>query len=112
MTTEPSREYILWIEEYEGSWRPVRCGDLPAVQREILKFLKDGKEPLITINVPYKFNVKIEEAEIGKVQKDKTKHDKDPGAEGDREVRRGDETAASGLDQPGGDHSPGDLPED
>ena len=101
-------DYQVWThDEYEG-WKKVDCGDLPAAQREILKALTSGKEPLLTVEVPYDFNVKIKEDKIGEITESKAKPDKGPGTEGEGEVRPGDTPAVSELGKGSGDPGSGD----
>jgi len=100
--------YQVWThEEFEG-WSKVDCGDLSAAQREILKALTSGKEPLLTVEVPYDFNVKIKEDKIGEATKGKTKPDKGPRVEGEGEVRPGGTSPVSELDKGSGDPGAGD----
>ena len=100
-------EYQVWTyDEYEG-WQKKDCGDLSAAQREIMLALKTGKEPLLTVAVPFDVNVKIKEEMIGEVPKGKAKPDKVAGGEGDRQVRRGDEEDTKSLDPGSGDRGPG-----
>ena len=104
--------YQVWTkDEFEG-WKMVSCEDLPAAQAELMKALLSGKDPLLTVAVPYDFNVKIKEVpteekisaqekykkgiegsrkeETSEVPKGKAKPGKGPGAEGKGEVRPGD----------------------
>lgn len=53
--------YIVWTEDYSGSWKKAECGDKLAAERAILEAIKEGKTPLLTIEVPYSFNVKMAE---------------------------------------------------
>jgi len=100
--------YQVWThEEFEG-WQKVDCGDLSAAQREILKALTSGKEPLLTVEVPYDFNVKIKEDKIGEATKGKAKSDKGPRVEGEGEVRPGDTITIPELDKGSGDLGAGD----
>ena len=97
-------DYQVWTkDEYTEGWKKVDCGDAPAVQREIEKAVRAGKEPLVTLEVPYDVTIKLKEALIGEAKKSKTKLDKGPGAESDSEVRRGDESPTEELDQGSGD---------
>ena len=105
--------YQVWTkDEYAEGYTKVDCGDLPSVKREILKAVKEGKDPLITMEVPFDVNINVKEAEIGKVKESKTERHKGPGAEGNGEVRRGDEAVAEGLDKGSGDNSACNLPGD
>jgi len=101
-------DYQVWTkDEFEG-WKKVDCGDLPAAQRELLKALTSGQEPLLTVEVPYDFNVNIKEGEIGAVKKSKAKPDKGPGDESKGKVRPGDTPAVSELGKGSGDPGSGD----
>lgn len=92
-------EYQVWThDEYEGWWK-VDCGDISAAQREVLKALTQGKEPLLTVAVPYDFNVKIKEDKLGEVTKSKAKPDKSTRGPGDSEVRPGDERAPDAISE-------------
>ena len=101
-------DYQVWIkDEYTDGYRKVDCGDLAAAKREIDAAVRAGGEPLLTVEVPYKLDIKV--SEVGsEVKKGKTKPDKVAGDKGDSEVRRGDEAAPEGLDQGSGDNIPGD----
>lgn len=101
-------EYQVWThDEYEG-WAKADCGDLEAARAEILKGLMAGKEPLLTVAVPYDFNIKVKEDKIGETTKSKTRRGKGPGAEGEGEVRPGDTGPVPELDSGSGDSGPGD----
>lgn len=102
-------EYQVWTKDEYTGWDKKDCGDLAAAQREILEAMKQGKEPLLTVEVPYNFNIKIMEGSIGEVKKGKTKPGKGPGVEGDGQVRRGDEADTQGLNQGSGDNSADNL---
>jgi hypothetical protein len=100
--------YIVWTEEYEGHYIKVECGDKPATERQILEALKQGKTPLLTLEIPYDFNVKmredkapdlkkpadkkspapkkVEEETKSETDQDKTEPDQVAGAESNRQV--------------------------
>ena len=101
-------DYQVWTkEDFGDTYKKVDCGDLGAVKRELDRAVRDGKEPLLTIEVPYELSIKIQE--VGsEAKKGKTKPDKGAGAESDSEVRRGDETVTPGLDSGSGHNRPGD----
>jgi predicted transcriptional regulator len=84
-------EYQVWTKEDFGeTYKKVDCGDMDAVRRELDKAVREGKEPLLTVEVPYELSIKIQE--VGsEAKKGKAKSDKGAGVEGDSEVRRGDE---------------------
>ncbi len=105
---EGRMDYQVWTkDEFEG-WKKVDCVDLPAAQREILKALTSGKEPLLTVEVPYDFNVKIKEDKIGAATKSKAKPDTGARAESKGEVRSGDTPTVPELDKGSGDPGAGD----
>ena len=100
-------DYQVWTkEDYSDNYTKVDCGDLPAAKREIEKVVKAGREPILTLEVPYEYNIKVGEAG-SEVKKSKAKPDKGARAESDSEVRRGDEADTEGLDQGSGDNSAG-----
>lgn len=69
-------DYQVWTkEEYADVWTKVDCGDLPAARREIDLAVRAGREPLLTVEVPYKLDIKISEvgAELPKWPKPKKK---------------------------------------
>ena len=100
-------DYQVWTKDEYTGWEKVDCGDAAAVQREIEKAIRAGLEPLVTVEVPYDLNIKLKEALIGEVKKSKPKPGEGPGAEGDSEVRRGDEGAAEKVDKGSGDPGAG-----
>ena len=100
-------EYQVWTkDEYGDNYTKVDCGDLAAAKREIEKAIRLSKEPTLTVEVPYEYNIKIGEAGV-EVKKSKTKPDKVAGDKGDGEVRRGDEEDTEGLDKGSGDPGAG-----
>lgn len=99
--------YQVWTkDEYEG-WKKVDCEDKEAAMGAIDLALRAGMEPLLTVEIPYRVSIQLEEENIGEVKKSETKPDKDPRGKGDRQVRRGDQKATPGLDTGSGDHSAG-----
>ena len=110
-------DYQVWTkEEYGENYTLTVCGDLPAVRRELDKAVRAGKEPMLTIEVPYEHNIRIGEAGSvppkkklektppGKIEKEvsesetkegKAQSDKVAGDKGNSEVRRGDEEVTS-----------------
>ena len=85
--------YQVWTkEEYGDNWTKVDCGDLAAAKRVLDETVRAGREPLLTVEVPYELSIKV--SEVGsEVPKSKPKPGKDPGAEGEGEVRPGDTPA-------------------
>lgn len=100
-------DYQVWTkEEYSGVWSKVDCGDIGAVRRELEKALYAGKEPLLTVEVPFETSIKI--LEVGsETKKSKAKHDKVAGGESHGEAGRGDEGPAPELGPGSRDNSPG-----
>ena len=100
-------DYQVWTkEEYADTYTKVDCGDMTAARREIDLAVRLGREPLLTVAVPYELNIKI--GEVGdEAKKGKAKPDKVAGSESDRQVRRGDEADTKGLDKGSGDSSAG-----
>lgn len=89
-------DYQVWTKvEYQDTWAKVDCGDLPAAQREIMEALKLGKEPLLTVAVPFDVSIKIKEDKLGEAIKGKTKPDKGAGAESASTAGRGDTAATT-----------------
>jgi len=101
--------YQVWTkEEYSETWTKIDCGDVEAATRELLKAIRAGREPLLTQELPFSFNVlvgpepeveqvqviqrvpspKIKEKEEPKseVTKSKAEPDKMAGGEGNRQV--------------------------
>ena len=92
-------DYQVWIkDETYQLFDKVDCGDKEAAMWEIDKAVRSGQEPLLTLSIPYKLSIKLEEDKIGEVQKSKTKPDQSARGKGDSEVRRGDEADTPGLD--------------
>ena len=92
-------DYQVWIkDEYGDTWTKVDCGDLPAAKREIDIAYREGKAPLLTIEVPYELSIKIGEAS-SEVKKSTTRPDKMAGPESESEVRPGDTPAVQKLNQ-------------
>lgn len=66
-------EYQVWTkDEFSEGYTKVDCGDLDAAKREIDKAVRVGAEPILTVEVPYKLSIKIEEAGAEKKPRDKT----------------------------------------
>lgn len=84
--------YQVWQKaDYAETWTKVDCGDKQAVIREIEKAWREGKEPLVTMVIPYEVAVKMKEDKIGEAPKDKAKPDKVARGESEERVRPGDE---------------------
>lgn len=99
-------DYQVWTkDEYQELYSKVDCGDLLEVRVEIEKAIRNGNEPLLTAEVPYKYDIKI--GEVGsEANKDKTPKHKGPGAESKGEVRSGDMGAVPALSEGSGDNQP------
>jgi len=55
-------DYQVWIEEEFGdTYKKVDCGDLAAAKREIDAAYKTGKDPMLTVEVPYSLAIKVED---------------------------------------------------
>jgi len=91
-------DYQVWIkDEFGDTYTKVDCGDLAAAKREIDSAVRSGGKPILTVEVPYELSIKT--GEVGsETTKSKAKQSKDPGAEGESEVRPGDLGAVSKLD--------------
>lgn len=101
-------DYQVWTkEEFGDNYTKVDCGDLAAARKEIDKAVRTGGEPILTVEVPYKLDIKVSEvgAEVPKKAKSKqepetkveevaesevnqsaTEPDQDTGAEGKGKV--------------------------
>lgn len=101
-------DYQVWTkEEFGDNYTKVDCGDLSAARREIDKAVRQGREPILTVEVPYELGIKV--GEVGsEPKKSKAKPDKGPGAEGEGEVRPGDTEPVPELGEGSRDNSPGD----
>ncbi len=82
-------DYQIWIQDYEGSdWKRIDAGDKGAVKRIILQGMKEGKKPVLTVEVP--FVLKLEIGDAAKVVKD-AEQEPEPAAEGKQEETKKDE---------------------
>jgi len=101
--------YLIIDQEDMNLVSPVECGDIPAVQREILLKLKASRTPRVFTEVPFDVNVKVREDKISEVNPHKAKPGKGAGSEGDSPVRPGDErvaeTVGEGSGNPGANSS-------
>jgi len=83
-------DYQVWTQEYAGAdWKRENVGDLPAAKRAVLAAAKEGKETILTVEVPFSIELKVGEpgAEVRK-----TKTPKTPAA-GDKQEDGGDHEA-------------------
>ncbi len=62
-------DYQVWIKDDFEGWTRVDCGDKEAAMREIDKGVRGGHDPLLTVEIPYKLNIKLEEDKIGEGRK-------------------------------------------
>ena len=54
-------DYQVWIkDEFEDKYTKVDCGDLAAAKREVDMAYRAGKEPILTVEVPYSLAIKVE----------------------------------------------------
>jgi len=55
-------DYQVWTkEEFGDTWTKVDCGDLPAAKRELDIAVRAGREPILTVEVPYSLAIKVED---------------------------------------------------
>ena len=67
-------DYQVWTkDEYGDTYTKVDCGDLEAARRELDKAVRAGREPTLTVEVPYSLAIKVED--VG-TEKPKRKVDK------------------------------------
>jgi len=92
-------DYQVWIkEEFDERYTKVDCGDLPAAKREVDKAVRSGREPILTVGVPYELSIKTGEPG-SEVKKRETKYDKSTGSESESELRLGDTPPVQELDK-------------
>jgi len=118
-------DYQVWIqEEYGELWKKVDCEDTAAAKRELDKAVRQNREPLLTVSVPYELSIKVSGVGTEKeppisareknwrgikgdteseTKKGKAEPDKGAGGESDGAVRRGDKGDTSELDKGGWD---------
>lgn len=54
-------DYQVWIkDEFGDTYTKVDCGDLGAAKREVDIAVRAGKEPILTVEVPYSLAIKVE----------------------------------------------------
>jgi len=54
-------EYQVWTkDEFGETYTKVDCGDLVAAKREVDKAVRAGREPVLTVEVPYSLAIKVE----------------------------------------------------
>jgi len=62
--------YQVWNkEEFDESYKKIDCADLEAARREIDAAVRLGKEPTLTVEVPYTLSIKIEAVGTEKPQR-------------------------------------------
>ena len=70
-------DYQVWIkDEYADGYKKVDCGDVAAAEREIDKAVRAGQEPILTVEVPYKLDIKV--SAVGTEAPKKPKPKKEP----------------------------------
>ncbi len=85
-------DYQIWTKEYEaGPWSREDAGDIEAAKRIILAASKEGKESILTVEVPFSLELKVGEpgGEVKKARtpaKEKTKEK--PGEESQDETNK------------------------
>lgn len=99
--------YIVVNKEDMNMTDAEECDSMVLVQDTILAKIQAGKHPIVMVEVPYKVSIKVEEGKTIEAAKSKTKPDKGPGSESDREIRRGDEEPAEELGTGSGDPGAG-----
>ncbi len=58
-------DYIVWIkDEYGDLWGRADAGDKPAAKRIILEHMKAGREPVLTVEVPFELVLNVGEPGI------------------------------------------------
>ncbi|MBA7559927.1 hypothetical protein ES708_01545 [subsurface metagenome] len=65
-------DYQIWTKDEYDVWQKVECGDKDAAMREIDLAVRAGKDPLLTVAIPYKLSIKLEEDKTGARLKDLT----------------------------------------
>ncbi len=69
-------EYQVWTkDEYQDQYTKVDCADLPAARKQIDQDVRAGRDPMLTVQVPYSIGIKIEDvgAEVPKSRKKSSK---------------------------------------
>jgi len=94
-------DYQVWTkDEYADTYTKVDCGDLAAATREVDKAVRAGREPLLTVEVPYSLAIKVEDVGTEKPKRKEAKKEPETKAE---EVPPGE----AGKGKAGKDQSPG-----
>lgn len=72
-------DYTIWTkEEFGDTWKRQDAGDEQAAKRIILEEMKQGREPVLTVEIP--FNLKLEVGGPGaEVKKPRGKRDSPAG---------------------------------
>ncbi len=78
--------YQVWTKDDYQNFVKKDCPDMAAAQAEILGALKKGKEPLLTVAVPYGVVIIVEEDKIGETTESQAEPDKGAVAPGDGAV--------------------------
>ena len=90
-------EYQVWTKDDYQAWVKKDCADMVAAQTDILTALKQGKEPLLTVSVPWGVEITIKEDKIGATTESQAESDKGSDVAGYGTVRRGNEENTPGL---------------
>ena len=71
--------YQVWIrDEFGETYTKVDCGDLPAARMELDTTVRAGKEPLLTVEVPYSLSIKIEDVGTEKPKRKEAAKEPEP----------------------------------
>lgn len=67
-------QYCIWTQdEYAKTWTLQTAGDKAAVKRMLLEELKQGRQPILTVEVPFSLQL-----EVGDAAKELKKAERDP----------------------------------
>jgi len=90
-------DYQVWTkDEFGDTYTKVDCGDLGAAKREVDKAVRAGREPILTVEVPYSLAIKVEAVGTEKP------HHKETVAETEKRLKEAPKSEASqGEAEPG-----------
>ncbi len=90
-------DYQIWVkDEFGDTYTKVDCGDLAAAKRVVDTAVRAGKEPILTIEVPYSLAIKVED--IG-TEKPRRKGDKkETGTKTEEEPKHEVDQSKAGAD--------------
>ncbi len=101
-------DYIVWIKpQYATEWAKKPCGDLEAVQREILSAAGPEVEIILTEEIPFTLGVVMGAGPGPEAPKTKTRPEPKAGKKEEKPVENGKPGPQDGQD-PGGE-SPGKV---